>query len=53
MVDAPGRTGPLLSVEKLAVEIRHVGTANNLVSAFVTIHYNNSDFYEQCKIEGC
>ncbi|MCB9756715.1 MAG: hypothetical protein H6713_42905 [Myxococcales bacterium] len=41
------------SVEKLAVEIRHVGTANNLVSAFVTIHYNNSDFYEQCKIEGC
>lgn len=37
------------SLETLALVIRNNGAANNLDSAFVTVYYNNKEFYALCK----
>lgn len=43
------------SLETLALVIKNTGGANNLDSAFVTIYYDNHQFYELCKAKcgGC
>lgn len=37
------------SLETLAIVIKNNGSANNLDSAFVTVYYDNNQFYELCK----
>ena len=37
------------SLETLALVIKNNGAANNLDSAFVTVYYNNKEFYALCK----
>ena len=37
------------SLETLALVIKNTGAANNLDSAFVTVYYNNREFYQLCK----
>ena len=37
------------SLETLALVIKNNGAANNLDSAFVTVYYNNREFYALCK----
>ena len=40
------------SIEKMAVEIRHIGSANNLTSASIRLPYDEEAWYEYCKKVG-
>lgn len=41
------------SLEQLALVIKNTGNANNLDSAFVTVYYDNRQFYELCRKKAC
>ena len=56
VIDMPKYRGKVVevgSVEKMAVEIRHTGGANNLVSAKVRLPYDESCWYEYCASPDC
>jgi hypothetical protein len=48
-----GKVVEVGSVEKMAVEIRHTGAANNLVSAKVRLPYDEACWYEHCAGVSC
>jgi hypothetical protein len=41
------------SKEYLIIEIEHVGTANNLTSAFASARVNNAGWYAACGPDVC
>ncbi len=44
-----GHTVEVGSAEKIGVEIRHIGSANNLISASIRLPYDEEAWYEHCR----
>lgn len=55
-IDMPKYRGKIVevgSIERMAVEIRHTGNANNLISAKVRLPYDEERWYAYCASLGC
>ena len=55
-IDMPKYRGKIVEVgssERMAVEIRHTGNANNLISAKVRLPYDEERWYAYCASLGC
>jgi len=55
-IDMPKYRGMIVevgSIEKMAVEIRHTGGANNLISTKVRLPYDEEAWYKHCGTLGC